>query len=89
MPMTVPYRFNNNTFFIVLKNPRKPDLSPVEVEALADTGAVHLCIPDHIRIQRFLSGISFLSIPTLNAPGILRSSWPESSEARRNESNSL
>lgn len=36
---------------LILKNPRKPDLSPVEVEALADSGAVHLCIPQHIQIQ--------------------------------------
>jgi len=36
---------------ITLKNPRLPELAPVEVEALADTGSVHLCIPEHIRIQ--------------------------------------
>ena len=36
---------------ITLSNPRRNDLSPVEIEALADTGALHLCIPDHIRIQ--------------------------------------
>ena len=36
---------------IVLKNPRKPELQPVEVDALADTGSVHLCIPEHIQIQ--------------------------------------
>jgi clan AA aspartic protease len=36
---------------LVLKNPRKPKLAPVEVDALADSGAVHLCIPEHIRIQ--------------------------------------
>ena len=30
---------------VLLKNPRKPELEPVEVEALADSGAVHLCIP--------------------------------------------
>jgi clan AA aspartic protease len=28
-----------------LRNPRLPDLEPVEIEALADTGSVHLCIP--------------------------------------------
>ena len=28
-----------------LSNPRKPELQPVEVEALVDTGALHLCIP--------------------------------------------
>ena len=28
-----------------LRNPRFPDLEPVEIEALADTGSMHLCIP--------------------------------------------
>jgi len=36
---------------IVLKNPGKPDIAPMEVDALADSGAVHLCIPEHIQIQ--------------------------------------
>jgi len=34
---------------IVLSNPRRSDLPPAEVAALADSGAVHLCIPEHIR----------------------------------------
>jgi clan AA aspartic protease len=37
--------------YLILKNPRKPQLSEVSVSALADTGSVHLCIPEHIRIQ--------------------------------------
>jgi clan AA aspartic protease len=36
---------------IQLKNPSKSDLQPIKVEALADSGAVHLCIPEHIKIQ--------------------------------------
>ncbi len=36
---------------IVLRNPAKPDIAPIEVDALADSGAVHLCIPEHIQIQ--------------------------------------
>ena len=28
-----------------LRNPRRPDLEPVEIDALADTGSIHLCIP--------------------------------------------
>lgn len=36
---------------ISLADPRYPDQRPVEVQALADTGAVHLCIPQHIAIQ--------------------------------------
>ena len=34
-----------------LSNPRRPDLDALVVEALADTGAVHLCIPEHVRRQ--------------------------------------
>ena len=42
---------------IMLRNPRLPELEPVEVDALADTGAVHLCIPLHIQIQLKLEEI--------------------------------
>lgn len=34
-----------------LTNPIKPELSSIEAVALADTGALHLCIPPHIAIQ--------------------------------------
>ncbi len=34
-----------------LRNPVKPDLTPIEVKALADTGAMHLCIPEHVALQ--------------------------------------
>ncbi len=40
-----------------LRNPRLPDLAPVDVVALADTGAVHLCIPEHVQIQLELTPI--------------------------------
>src|SRR5437762_2877281 len=36
---------------VTLKNPRRPDLQPIEVDALADSGAVHLCIPPHVQLQ--------------------------------------
>ena len=42
---------------ILLKNPRLPELAPVDVVALADSGAVHLCIPEHVRIQLKLEAI--------------------------------
>ncbi|MFH1562332.1 MAG: clan AA aspartic protease [Nitrospirota bacterium] len=42
---------------ILLRNPRKSELEPVEVETLVDSGAVHLCIPEHIRIQLELDEI--------------------------------
>jgi clan AA aspartic protease len=36
---------------ITLKSSRHPELRPVEVNALVDTGALHLCIPEHVAIQ--------------------------------------
>jgi clan AA aspartic protease len=42
---------------VTLENPRDRSLAPVEVEALADTGAVHLCIPVHIQLQLKLEEI--------------------------------
>src|SRR5262249_28753964 len=36
---------------VKLINPRLPELAPIEVDALADTGAIHLCIPEHIAVQ--------------------------------------
>ncbi len=42
---------------IILKNPSKVDLKSIEVDALVDSGAVHLCIPEHIRIQLELDEI--------------------------------
>ncbi len=34
-----------------LENVRRPDLAPVEAPALADTGALHLCVPEHVALQ--------------------------------------
>jgi len=42
---------------VILRNPRKPELLPVTVTALADSGALHLCLPEHIRIQLELEEI--------------------------------
>jgi len=42
---------------IQLRNPRISNLNPVEINALADTGAIHLCIPEHIQIQLKLEEI--------------------------------
>lgn len=36
---------------IGLSNPRKPELKSVAVKSLVDTGAVMLCIPEHIANQ--------------------------------------
>jgi clan AA aspartic protease len=36
---------------VTLRNPRRPELAPVKVAALADSGALHLCLPEHVQIQ--------------------------------------
>ncbi|MBL8798234.1 MAG: clan AA aspartic protease [Planctomycetia bacterium] len=36
---------------ISLSNPREPALAPMEVSALADTGALLLCVPQHVAVQ--------------------------------------
>ena len=43
---------------ILLRNPRLPDLDGVDIQALADSGAVHLCIPEHVRRRLHLDAIS-------------------------------
>jgi len=43
---------------VALTNPRKPDLQPLEVDALADSGAVHLCMPPHVQLQLGLEEIA-------------------------------
>lgn len=56
---------------IALRNPRKPELEPVEVEALVDSGAVHLCIPEHIRIQLELEEIDKKEVTLADGSQIL------------------
>lgn len=36
---------------ITLSNPREPGLEAVQVKALADTGALMLCVPEHVALQ--------------------------------------
>ncbi|MCK4359260.1 MAG: clan AA aspartic protease [Candidatus Cloacimonetes bacterium] len=36
---------------IILRNPRAKKVKPLEMDALVDSGAVHLCITEHIQIQ--------------------------------------
>lgn len=42
---------------ITLSNPREQALAPMEVETRADTGAIHLCIPQHVQLQLRLEEI--------------------------------
>lgn len=36
---------------LILSNPVNRNLASIEAKALADTGAMHLCIPQHVAIQ--------------------------------------
>lgn len=36
---------------IDLSNPRSGELAPLKVRALVDTGAVTLCVPEHVAVQ--------------------------------------
>ena len=36
---------------LILSNPRYPELKPLEVDALVDSGANWTCIPDHVCVQ--------------------------------------
>ena len=42
---------------VILRNPRLPDLDPVDVEALGDSVVTHLWIPEHVQIQLQLDEI--------------------------------
>ena len=43
--------------YVLLSNPRRPDLEALKINALADTGAVHLCIPEHVQHQLKLKAL--------------------------------
>ena len=45
------------TATLQLSNPREPAREPIEVAALADTGSVFLCIPEHVRLQLGLEAL--------------------------------
>src|SRR5208282_708964 len=34
-----------------LANPKRPDVQPVQADALVDTGSIYLVIPEHVQLQ--------------------------------------
>lgn len=36
---------------LMLSNPREDGLAAIEVDALLDTGVIHLCLPEHVALQ--------------------------------------
>lgn len=49
---------------ILLRNPRKPELRPIQVQAMADSGSLMLCIPEHIAVQLELQQASLREVTT-------------------------
>ncbi|MBU0694317.1 MAG: clan AA aspartic protease [Candidatus Omnitrophica bacterium] len=49
---------------IFLANPREQKLKPIKVNALVDTGAMTLCIPDHISVQLKLKELEKREVKT-------------------------
>src|SRR5918998_662278 len=51
---------------LTLGNPKRPDLAPLEVQALVDTGAVHLCLPEHVALQLDLDELEKRQVTVAN-----------------------
>ena len=49
---------------IELRNPRLPALEPVQTKALADTGALHLCMPEHVALHLRLDQVEQREVTT-------------------------
>ena len=47
---------------IELSNPGRRDLTPLSVQALVDTGALMLCIPEHVAVQLDLEAESMREV---------------------------
>ncbi len=49
---------------IELSNPSKPGLRPLAVQALVDTGAMTICIPQHVAVQLELNELEKREVTT-------------------------
>ncbi len=56
---------------IELSNPRHPSLNPLAVRALVDSGAITLCIPEHVAIQLRLDELEQREVTTAEGRSIL------------------
>ena len=56
---------------IELSNPRDGEIRPVKTKALVDTGALHLCIPEHIALQLKLEELYKREVKTADGKGHL------------------
>jgi clan AA aspartic protease len=49
---------------VELSNPKQPELKPLNVSALVDTGAMTICIPEHVAVQLQLAEIEKREVTT-------------------------
>ncbi len=49
---------------LTLENPTRPNLQPLTVNALADTGSLYLCIPESVQLQLQLEATSQKTVTT-------------------------
>ena len=49
---------------LTFSNPRRHELAPLQVTALVDTGAITLCIPEHVAVQLDLSELEKREVAT-------------------------
>jgi len=56
---------------LILRNPKASDLQPLSVRSLADTGALHLCIPSHVALQLRLEELETREVITADGKKIL------------------
>ncbi|HMO50447.1 MAG TPA: clan AA aspartic protease [Kiritimatiellia bacterium] len=56
---------------LILSNPRKAGLAPLEVKALADIGALHLCVPEHVALQLELAELEKREVTTADGCRLL------------------
>lgn len=54
-----------------LRNPKEPDLQRLNVRSLADTGALHLYIPQHVALQLKLAELQKREVVTADGKKML------------------
>lgn len=54
-----------------LRNPKLPKLLPLTVRSLADTGALHLCVPSHVALQLKLDELQKREVITADGKKLL------------------
>lgn len=51
---------------LTLANPSNKEVQPISIDSLVDSGALHLCIPEHIAIQLQLSELEKREVTVAN-----------------------